>query len=49
MELFWQNGQVVMQSQNHRSFKKLPTSPSKFHDAEQSAPREIRSSSNNHH
>ncbi|OMO91440.1 hypothetical protein CCACVL1_07116 [Corchorus capsularis] len=49
MELLWQNGQVVMQSQNHRSFKKLPTSPSKFHDAEQSAPREIRSSSNNHH
>ncbi|XP_022758596.1 transcription factor PIF1-like isoform X2 [Durio zibethinus] len=47
MELLWQNGQVVMQSQNHRSFKKY--TPFKFHDADQSAPREIRSSSSLQH
>lgn len=48
MELMWQNGQVVMQStQNQRSFKKSP--PFKFHDADQSAPREIRSSSSMSH
>ncbi|XVF21444.1 hypothetical protein REPUB_Repub12eG0091000 [Reevesia pubescens] len=46
MELLWQNGQVVMQSQNQRSFKKSP--PFKFHDADQSAPREIQSSSSSH-
>ncbi|KAK8570025.1 hypothetical protein V6N13_002729 [Hibiscus sabdariffa] len=43
MELLWQNGQVVVQSQNQRSLKKPP--PFKFHDAELSASREIRSSS----
>ncbi|XVE72814.1 hypothetical protein DITRI_Ditri11bG0068900 [Diplodiscus trichospermus] len=43
MELLWQNGQVVMQSQNQRYFKKSP--PFKFQDADQSAPREIRLSS----
>ncbi|KAA3459587.1 transcription factor PIF1-like [Gossypium australe] len=42
MELLWQNGQVVMQSQNQRSFKK--SSPFKYLDAGQSALREIRSS-----
>ncbi|XVF32265.1 hypothetical protein REPUB_Repub17cG0067000 [Reevesia pubescens] len=47
MELLWQNGQVVMQSQNRRSFKKSP--PFKFHDADRSAPREIRSSSSSSH
>ena len=46
MELLWENGQVVMQSQNQRSFKKSP--PFKFHDADQSAPREIRLSSSSH-
>ncbi|XP_021275188.1 transcription factor PIF1-like isoform X2 [Herrania umbratica] len=46
MELLWQNGQVVVQSQNQRSFKKSP--PFKFHDADQSAPKEIRSSSSHH-
>ncbi|GMI69250.1 phytochrome interacting factor 3-like 5, PHY-INTERACTING FACTOR 1 [Hibiscus trionum] len=43
MELLWQNGQVVVQSQNQRSLKKPP--PFKFHDADQPASREIRSSS----
>ncbi|KAJ4728383.1 Transcription factor like [Melia azedarach] len=51
MELLWQNGQVVLQSQNQRPFKKLP--PSKFDDAvipaDQSAPREIAPSQNHHH
>ncbi|KAK6259810.1 hypothetical protein SCA6_014284 [Theobroma cacao] len=46
MELLWQNGQVVVQSQNQRSFKKSP--PFKFHDADQSAPKEIRSSPSHH-
>ncbi|GMI98664.1 phytochrome interacting factor 3-like 5, PHY-INTERACTING FACTOR 1 [Hibiscus trionum] len=39
MELLWQNGQVVVQSQNQRSLKKPP--PFKFHDA-------VRSSSSHH-
>ncbi|KAK8717907.1 hypothetical protein V6N13_045158 [Hibiscus sabdariffa] len=43
MELLWQNGQVVVQSQNQRSLKK--PSPFKFHDTDQPASREIRSSS----
>ncbi|XWS76142.1 hypothetical protein CRYUN_Cryun01aG0151300 [Craigia yunnanensis] len=47
MELLWENGQVVMQSQNQRSFNKSP--PFKFHDADQSAPREIRLSSSSSH
>ncbi|KAK8517964.1 hypothetical protein V6N12_016798 [Hibiscus sabdariffa] len=47
MELLWQNGQVVVQSQNQRSLKKPP--PFKFHDADLSASREIRSSSSSHH
>ncbi|XP_042971570.1 transcription factor PIF1-like isoform X1 [Carya illinoinensis] len=46
VELLWQNGQVVMQSQNQRSMRISP--PSKYGDAvipaEQSAAREIRSS-----
>ncbi|MBA0636410.1 hypothetical protein Godav_024423, partial [Gossypium davidsonii] len=46
MELLWQNGQVVMQSQNQRSMKKLPSF--KLLDADHSAPREIRSSSPSH-
>ncbi|XP_059432882.1 transcription factor PIF1 isoform X1 [Corylus avellana] len=45
MELLWQNGQVVMHSQNQRSTRRSP--PSKYDDAvipaEQSAAREIRS------
>lgn len=41
MELLWQNGQVVMQNQNHRSFKKSP--PLKhLAAADQTAPRDIR-------
>ncbi|GMI76172.1 phytochrome interacting factor 3-like 5, PHY-INTERACTING FACTOR 1 [Hibiscus trionum] len=44
MELLWENGQVVMQSQkNQRSFNKSPIF--KFNGAGQSAPREIRPSS----
>ncbi|XP_039030754.1 transcription factor PIF1-like isoform X2 [Hibiscus syriacus] len=46
MELLWQNGQVVVQSQNQRSLKKLP--PIKFHDADQPGSKEIRSSSSHH-
>ncbi|GMI73521.1 phytochrome interacting factor 3-like 5, PHY-INTERACTING FACTOR 1 [Hibiscus trionum] len=46
MELLWQNGQVVMQSQNQRSTKKSP--PFKFQDSDQSAAREIRPSSYQH-
>ncbi|KAK8688584.1 hypothetical protein V6N13_087342 [Hibiscus sabdariffa] len=46
MELSWQNGQVVMQSQNQTTLKKSP--PFKFPDADRSAPREIRSSSQKH-
>ncbi|XP_018820336.1 transcription factor PIF1-like isoform X1 [Juglans regia] len=46
MELLWQNGQVVMQSQNQRSMRRSP--PSKYNNAvfpaDQSANREIRSS-----
>ncbi|CAJ1897788.1 unnamed protein product [Sphenostylis stenocarpa] len=44
MELLWQNGQVVMQSQNHRSFRK-PTPPRDSNDASAAGPstaREIR-------
>jgi hypothetical protein len=45
MELLWQNGQVVMHSQNHRSTRRSP--PPKYDDAmipgEQSTAREIRS------
>ncbi|KAG8489061.1 hypothetical protein CXB51_017035 [Gossypium anomalum] len=47
MELLWQNGQVVMQSQNQRSIKKSP--PFKFQGADPSATKEIRSSSSHHH
>ncbi|KAK8489137.1 hypothetical protein V6N12_030624 [Hibiscus sabdariffa] len=47
MELLWQNGQVVMQSQNQRSTRKSP--PFKSQDSDQSAAREIRSSSYHHH
>ncbi|GMJ09030.1 phytochrome interacting factor 3-like 5, PHY-INTERACTING FACTOR 1 [Hibiscus trionum] len=47
MELLWQNGQVVMQSQNQPTLKKSP--PFKFPDADRSAPREIRSSSQKHY
>ncbi|XP_039021479.1 transcription factor PIF1-like isoform X1 [Hibiscus syriacus] len=47
MELLWENGQVVMQSQkNQTSFKKSPTF--KFQGAGQSAPREIKASSLSH-
>ncbi|XP_039021806.1 transcription factor PIF1-like [Hibiscus syriacus] len=47
MELSWENGQVVMQSQkNQTSLKKSPTF--KFHGAGQSAPREIRASPLSH-
>ncbi|KAG2712067.1 hypothetical protein I3760_04G107900 [Carya illinoinensis] len=46
MELLWQNGQVVMHSQNQRSMRRSP--PSKYdnavYPADQSANREIRSS-----
>nr|WIE96061.1 basic helix-loop-helix transcription factor [Loropetalum chinense var. rubrum] len=49
MELLWQNGQVVMQSQNQRSLKKSPTPKYPIEDlvipAEQSTAKEIRSSS----
>ncbi|XP_045810492.1 transcription factor PIF1-like isoform X3 [Trifolium pratense] len=37
MELLWQNGQVVMQSQNHRQFRKPPSPAARNH-------KEIRSS-----
>ncbi|TYG61893.1 hypothetical protein ES288_D07G185300v1 [Gossypium darwinii] len=47
MELLWQNGQVVMQSQNQRSIKKSP--PFKFQGADPSATKEIWSSSSHHH
>ncbi|WCJ38156.1 Transcription factor PIF1 [Euphorbia peplus] len=51
MELLWQNGQVVMQSQTQISNKKSPIP--KFDDAvifsDQSMPREIRSSSSQEH
>ncbi|TYH10474.1 hypothetical protein ES288_A07G179100v1 [Gossypium darwinii] len=47
MELLWQNGQVVMQSQNQRSIKKSP--PFKFQGADPSATKEVRSSSSHHH
>ncbi|XP_039021097.1 transcription factor PIF1-like isoform X1 [Hibiscus syriacus] len=46
MELLWQNGQVVVQSQNQRSWKK--PAPIKFHDADQPVSRDIRSSSSHH-
>ncbi|XP_027914911.1 transcription factor PIF1 isoform X2 [Vigna unguiculata] len=42
MELLWHNGQVVMQSQNHRSLRK-PTPPSRnSHDASAAGPSESR-------
>ncbi|XP_061341447.1 transcription factor PIF1 isoform X2 [Gastrolobium bilobum] len=41
MELLWQNGQVVIQSQNHRPQKKLPP-PRNSDDAIPSTTREIR-------
>ncbi|XP_050205528.1 transcription factor PIF1-like isoform X2 [Mercurialis annua] len=48
MELLWQNGQVVVQSQTQMSMKKQPQPPSHHHDAvEQTNPREHNNNNNN--
>lgn len=47
MELFWQNGQVVMQSQNHRPLRKPPPARNSD-DATPSSARDIRPEEENH-
>ncbi|XP_014496384.1 transcription factor PIF1 isoform X2 [Vigna radiata var. radiata] len=42
MELLWHNGQVVMQSQNHRSLRKPMPPPRNSHDASAAGPSEAR-------